>query len=253
MSASCLRTLGCMSLRFMGVQVPHAIVNLIFACLQWKGHCSHGPYAGAWDQCMGVSEPGRKKDKALACRCRNSFSILLQGQLHQCWSYRAQQKAALSLWAVHLSRCLYPLPRTFWVNMQHREHIPARLWKGSGDIWTHTQSAEVKHGKKRNAMAAFWTSTFLTLQHRRLSIYQKPWWRPCHLALPVIWSLNKTTNSFFFKVESNWSSYRNPTALGEWLWSLFRQNKQEKYYFIIKVLSMCFESTHHELITRWAE
>lgn len=208
---------------------------------------------------MGVSEPGhRKKDKALACRCRNGFSRLLQGQLYQRWSYRAQQKAALSLWAVHLSLCLHPLPRTFWVNMHHREHIPACLWKEFGDIWTHTQSAEVKHGngwagKKRNAMAAFWASTFLRLQHRRFSICQKPLWRPCHLALPAIWPLNKTTNSFFFKVKSNWSSYRNPTALREWLWSLFRQNKQEKYYFIIKVLSMCFESTHHELITRWTE
>lgn len=73
-------------------------------------------------------------------------------------------------------------------------------------------------------------------------------------ALPVIWTLTKTTNIFFFfKAVSCWSSYINLMALEEWLRSLSRQNKQQKYYFINRVLRMCFESTHHELITRWAE
>lgn len=82
---------------------------------------------------------------------------------------------------------------------------------------------------------------------------QKPWWRPAPFLSFGPWPRPPIYFFFFKEVERNWSSYRNPTALGKWLWSLFRQSKQEKYYFIIKVLSMCFESTHHELITRWAK
>jgi len=74
--------------------------------------------------------------------------------------------------------------------------------------------------------------------------------------LPVIWTLTKTPDLFLFffkKLKGIEVATEIPQPWGNGCGVCLGKAKQEKYYFIIKVLSMCFESTHHELITRWAK
>lgn len=133
--------------------------------------------------------------------------------------------------------------------MQHRDQFLGHL---------NPHSTEIKHGKgwtdqgKRQMQGplseyplSLSCSTADSVSVRNPGGDQRP---SCHLD-----PYQDHQHFFFFKAVSCWSSYINLMALEEWLRSLSRQNKQQKYYFINRVLRMCFESTHHELITRWAE